>query len=114
MLYGMSWRQYWFGDPWMAADYREYYNLKRREKNEELYLQGAYFYNALQAVIGTAFGKRKIDYLKEPLDIYPKTKIEKEAEIKEERQKLIRYLTALKISADRKQQQGVDQDGNKP
>ena len=77
--------------------------------NEELWLQGIYTTNALQAVIGTAFGKKQVKYFEKPLDIFEKTEAEKQKDIRDERQKLINWLNQLKISADMKQ--GVGKDG---
>jgi hypothetical protein len=109
MLYGMTYEQYWFGDPWMTRAYAQYYLLKRRARNEELWLQGIYNANAFQTVLGNAFGKKNLKYLEKPLEIFEKTEAEKEQEARDERNKLINWLNALKKSADKKQ--GVDQNG---
>ena len=109
MLYGMTYEQFWFGDPWMARAYAQAYLLKRRAMNEELWLEGIYMTDAFQVVLGNAFGKKKLKYLEKPLDIFEKTEAEKEQEVRTERQKLINWLNRLKKSADRKQ--GVDSDG---
>ena len=93
----------------MARAYAQYHLLKRRQMNEELWLEGIYMANAFQTVLGNAFGKRKLKYLEKPLDIFEKTEAEKEQEVREERQKLINFLSKLKQSADMKQ--GVDKDG---
>jgi len=79
----------------MVKAYRESYMLQRRKENENMWLQGMYVYKALEAVIGTAFGKTKIKYVQEPFDIFPKTKLEIEQEKEAERQKLIDYLNRL-------------------
>ena len=109
MLYGMSYEEYWFGDPWMTRAYAQYNLLKRRQMNEELWLEGIYMANAFQTVLANAFGKQRVKYLEKPLEIFEKTEAEKQQEIRQERQKLINYLTMLKKSADKKQ--GVDKDG---
>lgn len=92
----------------MVRAYAQSYLLKRRAMNEELWLEGIYMTNALQTVIGSAFGKHKLKYLEKPLDIFEKTKAEKEQEIRAERQKLINWLNKLKKSADK---QGVGNNG---
>ena len=109
MLYGMTYAQFWYGDPWMARAYSEAYLLKRKAKNEELWLEGIYVANAFQTVLGNAFSKKKLKYLEKPLDIFPKTQAEKDQEIREERQRLIDWLSQLKKSAVDKQ--GVDKHG---
>jgi len=80
----------------MAAAYREAYLLKRRVHNEDMWIQGAYFFDAVGAVISTSFGGKRRDYAKKPYDLFPKTALEKKQEAREERRKLIQYLTRLK------------------
>ena len=109
MVYGMTYDEYWFGDPWMTRAFAQAYLLKRRVRNEEMWLEGVYMAHAVQTVIANAFGKQKVKYLEKPLDIFEKTEAEKEREKRVERQKLINYLDRLKRSADLKQ--GVDKRG---
>jgi hypothetical protein len=93
---GMTYKQYWEEDAELVKFYRESYNLKRKMKNEELWLQGMYIYEALcdVAPILRAFSKEKkpIPYPKEPYAITAKDaeKLKKEkeqAKIKETVQK---------------------------
>ena len=95
MLYGMTYEQFWFGDPWMAKAYKEKHLLMRKQKNEEMWVNGMYQLSALQVALNNAFDKHKIKYLEEPFNLFPKSKVEKEQEIREERQKLINWLNAL-------------------
>lgn len=44
---GMTWDEYWFGDPWMAKYIRLAYNMKRKQVNYDLWLQGLYVYEAV-------------------------------------------------------------------
>ena len=94
MSYGMTYEQYWYGDPNMVKAFRDAFTLQRRMRNEDMWIQGMYIYKALEAVIGTAFGKNRIKYVEEPFDIFPKTDLEKEQENEKERQKLIDYLNS--------------------
>jgi len=109
MVYGMTYEQFWYGDPWMTRAYAQAYLLKRRVANEEMWLQGVYMAHAVNTVITNAFSKQKAKYLDKPLDIFEKTQAEKEREKRVERQKLINWLDRLKKSADAKQ--GVDKHG---
>lgn len=110
MLYGMTYEQYWYGEPWMAKAYQQSHLLKRRMRNEEMWMQGLYNLNALQVALNNAFDKRKIKYIEKPFDIFEKTEAEKQLEIRDERQKLIDFLEGMrKRSAGRKQ--GVDEHG---
>ena len=43
----MTPEQYWDGDPSLPKYYRKAYELQRKRKNEELWLQGMYIYEAL-------------------------------------------------------------------
>ena len=98
MLYGMTYNQFWFGDPMMAHAYKEKYKLERKQRNEEMWINGMYQLSALSVALNNAFNKRKIEYIKEPFEIFPKTEAEKEAEIREERQKLIDILSRMTIA----------------
>ena len=82
----------------MAHAYKEKYKLERKQRNEEMWINGMYQLSALSVALNNAFNKRKIEYIKEPFEIFPKTEAEKEAEIREERQKLIDILSRMTIA----------------
>lgn len=44
---GMTYEQYWDGDASMTVMFRKAHELKQEEENQRLWLQGAYFYEAL-------------------------------------------------------------------
>ena len=100
IVYGMTWEQYWLGEPWIAEAYREAHILRRKMRNEELWLMGLYNQSAVGAVVASAFGKHKVDYVSRPFDIFPKTKIEKKEEERNTKMKLIETLNAWKRSWD--------------
>lgn len=79
----------------MAKAYKEAHNLKRRQRNEEMWVNGMYQLSALNVALHNAFDKHKIDYLKEPFNIFPKSEAEIEAEKREERQKVIEWLSQM-------------------
>ena len=95
MLYGMTYEQYWFGDPWMAKAYKEKHLLERKQKNEEMWVNGMYKLSALNVALNNAFNKHKIDYVKKPFDIFPKTEAEKEGAKRVERRKLLSRINQL-------------------
>lgn len=105
IVYGMTYEQFWYGDPMMAKAYREAHLLKRKMHNEELWIAGLYTYNAFGAVIATAFGKHKEEYVKKPFNIFPKSDIEKKEEEREKKRKLIEYLSSWKRKSERNQKQ---------
>ena len=47
MSIGMSYDEFWNQDVNMVKAYRKAYELREKRKNEELWLQGMYFYEAL-------------------------------------------------------------------
>lgn len=61
---------------------------------------GLYNQSAVGAVVASAFGKHKVDYVSRPFDIFPKTKIEKKEEERNTKMKLIETLNAWKRSWD--------------
>lgn len=95
MLYGMTYDEFWYGEPVMAKHYAERYKLMRKQRNEEMWVNGMYTLNALQVALNNAFDKKKIKYVEKPFDIFPKTEAEIEAEKQEEREKLVRWLSGL-------------------
>lgn len=50
MSLGMTYEQYWHGDASMTAMFRKAHELKQEADNQRLWLQGAYFYEALCCV----------------------------------------------------------------
>jgi len=103
MLYGMTYEQYWYGDPWMVTEFADAYLLKRRARNEELWLEGVYFANAMGITLNNAFNKSKKKYLDKPLDIFGKTAAEKEQEKRNQRKRVIEWLENLRIAAVKKE-----------
>jgi len=78
-----------------------------------MWIQGAYIANAVTISIASTFGKKKVDYLKKPLDLFPKTEAETQAEIREERQKVVAWLSNIKAASMRKKKKdtGSESDG---
>lgn len=82
---GMTYEQFWNEDCTLVEPYREADRLRTEKKNQEMWLQGAYFYDALCRVspVLHAFAKKgtkPMPYMDEPYTVS-----EKQAEIKEER-----------------------------
>ncbi len=88
-VYGMTYNEFWHGDPWLAASYRRAYVERRKAENTRDWLQGAYFYNAISTAMANAFrkkGAQPVNYLEEPFQIFPLTAEEKaEKQAKEEK-----------------------------
>lgn len=92
MSMGMTYREFYDGDPTLVIPYREAFLQKRRRENFDLWMQGRYIYDALCAVyplfrFSFKGGEIKADpYRKEP---YPLT--EKEAAEQREREEKEQY-----------------------
>lgn len=71
MAIGMTYDQYWFGDPLMARDFYKAHKLRQEMQNELAWINGMYVLQALQATVGNMF-KKKTDkaneYPKQPFD----------------------------------------------
>lgn len=91
---GMTYDQYWNDDCTLVKPYRQAAEMKRSARNEELWLQGLYFYEALCDVspILHAFAKsgtKPEQYRPRPLPITPsEIRAEKERQAFEKRQRL--------------------------
>lgn len=74
LSYGMTYEQFWEGEPSLTVDYREAHKIMQKRHNLNAWLQGYYVYNAIGAFaeILPAFPKKgaKIQpYMEEPLAI---------------------------------------------
>ena len=79
--------------PYLLAE-----NIKREERNYFLWLQGAYFYDALGVVMANSFskkGSKKREYVKEPIRITPLTEEEKAIKAEKERRKIFAMFDAM-------------------
>ena len=97
---GMTPEQYWDGDSLLAKYYRKAEELRRKRRNEELWLQGMYIYEALCDVspVMNAFAKKGTKprpYADHPYAITRgEMADEKAMKEKRERDKARRYMEA--------------------
>ena len=96
MSIGMTYEDFWYSDVRLVEFYRKADELKTKRRNETLWLQGAYFYEALcdaSPLFRMSFSRKAVEprpYVKEP---YPMTELElrereqREAKKREERMK---------------------------
>ena len=96
----MTYEQYWDGDPMLAKYYRKADELRRQRKNQELWLQGMYIYEALCDVspIYQAFAKKGTKprpYAERPYSITESERVsEKKLREEKDREKARRYMEA--------------------
>lgn len=91
MAMGMSYDEFWNGDCSLVKYYREAQKLRKKQKNEELWLQGMYIYEALidVAPILRAFAQRGTTAQPYPEKPFPITEEEvKQMEEEEEKRQL--------------------------
>ena len=98
MAIGMSYDQFWYGNCWVANAYLRSYEIRRKQKNEELWLQGVYIYEALCDVspVLHAFAKKGTKprpYPKEPFSLFKKEK--EEEQYTEEQNEKERYKAEM-------------------
>lgn len=105
---GMTYEQFWDGDPMLVKYYREAEEIRNEKKNQELWLQGMYIYEALADIspVLHAFAKKGTKpqpYTETPYAITKKQrdriKAEKE---KQEFEKGKRFMEALLQQTNKK------------
>ncbi len=94
---GMTEEQYWDRDSTLVIAYKKADELRNNRRNQELWLQGAYVYEALARVspILRAFtkkGTKPIPYVSEPFAV-----TEKQAEIKNEEKARNTFIKGKKL-----------------
>lgn len=107
---GMTHEQFWDDDPWLVDVYRRAHNLQIEARNQELWLQGLYIYDAFNTVManfGRSLSKNKsgkeAKYVEKPIRITPLTDAERKQKEKEERRKVIAHFTALQKQFERQE-----------
>ena len=58
MAIGMTYDQYWYGDPLMVRAFRKADKMRQERRDEEAWVQGMYFARALDAAVGNMFRKQ--------------------------------------------------------
>lgn len=96
MSIGVPYDEFWYGDYCKLKYYENTYRLTKKMKNELLWLQGMYDYEAFSVTLARAFDKHsKADYSKKPYEIVEKTEREKQLEIEEKQKTIIRNLNRI-------------------
>lgn len=105
MMCGMTYEQFWYGDPCLVIPFRKVHELQVEQRNQELWLQGLYFYNAVSVAINNAFSKQKQKYINKPLQLFPLSEDERKAQIAENNRKLVARLNAFKDEFEKRQRE---------
>lgn len=92
---GMTYEQYWYGDPKLLNTYIRAEEFRRTRRNQELWLQGLYVHYAIGTLVPVlnpfSKDKKAKSYLKEPLPI-------SEKDLEERRLKRIEKWTKMMMS----------------
>ncbi len=99
----MTYEQFWIGDPFLVVPYRKVHELRIEQRNQELWLQGLYIYNAVSVAINNAFSKQKEKYINKPLQLFPPSEDERKAQIEENNRRLVARLNAFKDEFEKRQ-----------
>lgn len=93
----------------MVVDFAEAEKIRMENRNWEMWMQGAYIYDAFAVVLSNAFagkGATPKKYLEKPERIFPLTDEEREAEEELELRKQIAQLNAWQKSWDAQYKNG--------
>lgn len=103
MSIGVPYDEFWYGDYCSLKYYEETYLRQRKIRNEEMWMNGMYSYHGVAISLANAFrgkGQKAEEYMKEPIQFFPKSEKEKKAEEERIRQRVIDNLNALKEAWD--------------
>lgn len=93
---GMPLNEYWDGEGNLVKYYRQAHEQNVKRKNEELWLQGLYIYNALTICLSNSFrkkGESPKNYTERPIAI---TKLEMQEEKERlEKEKMVRIYRSV-------------------
>lgn len=113
---GMSYKEYWFGDPSLVVAYRKAEDIRSHRKNWEMWMNGRYVYEAVMRLIPSLQllkPREPMEYMNEP---YPLTKEEYEERLqREEKKKQEEIKAKMKALADRvnaKHKQAEEEQNN--
>lgn len=76
--------------------------MRKKQKDEEMWMQGLYNYNAFKSVLAQAFGDKKAHYMEKPIlqNIEEKNKPLTEEEIQRQRDLFVAKMQAMKATFD--------------
>jgi len=91
MAIGMTYEEYWYGDPLMVRAFYKAEQLRQQRLNDEAWLHGAYVYRAMQSALSVSEffrgkGQKPIDYPQKPIELNAVDETEREKEQREEQE----------------------------
>lgn len=115
----MSYEEFWEMDCELARHYRRAAQIRQDLKNQDAWIQGAYFYEALVKVapILRAYAKKGTKpepYRTEPFDLYSKGSPKEKAAVAEKRDTQAKaYMEAFAIATNKKFQKKEGEDNGR-
>lgn len=111
--YGMTYEEYWRGETGIHTAYRKAYEREQKRRNEFLWLQGRYVYDAVGALVPIlsmrSKAKRPEPYLDHPYDLTEKDRMEREtAEAKARYEKIRDKVAAFAEEHNKRKEEGND------
>ena len=98
LAWGMTAEAFWDGDCHLVKAYRRAHEISIEEKNQELWMQGMYIYEAVSVAIHKAFNKNSgaLQYTDKPYDLGLRKKRQtKEQSNEEKTEKTVSFLHRL-------------------
>jgi hypothetical protein len=94
MSIGMTFDEFWNQDVAMVRAYRKAHDLRRRQQNEALWMQGLYVRDALLATVGNMFADKSAKKNEYPTEPYPVTAEQVEEKEAAERRRMEERMKA--------------------
>ena len=107
MAIGVPYDDFWNGDYTRLKFELEAHKIRLEEKNQELWLQGLYVYDAVSVAVNNALsgkGHQKQKYIEKPIRITEMTEAEKEEEQKKTLESFKASLMSLTGRLERREQ----------
>lgn len=89
MAIGMTYEEYWYGDPLMVRAFYKAEKIRQQRINDEAWLHGAYVLRALDATVGNMMRKKGTEpakYPERPVELKNMDETEYEKEQREEQE----------------------------
>ena len=100
MAIGMTYEQYWYGDPLMVRAFYKAEQLRQQRMNEQAWLIGAYTYRALDSTVGNTMrknGAKPSEYPEKPVELVKQEETKAEKEEREDKEEVyaLAYMTNM-------------------
>lgn len=91
-LWGVSEERFWDSCPSELKPYKISYEMKMKQKDEEAWAQGMYFYSAVSAALAKFAGNKRAEYIKSPVSSQKNTITNEENMTDNQKEKYVEQL----------------------